>query len=47
MKWLGYNWQDNTWEPMEYLNCEDRIDDFEKKNGERILSKFGLYTLLF
>merc|ERR1740123_1805221 len=36
VKWKGYEDEsENTWEPVENLDCEDKIQDYEKKNKEK------------
>lgn len=31
IKWLGYESECNTWEPLKHLYCEDLIEEFEQK----------------
>jgi hypothetical protein len=34
VKWLGWPSEDNTWEPMENLDCREQLVDFYNRRLE-------------
>ncbi|KAJ2784397.1 hypothetical protein GGI15_002263 [Coemansia interrupta] len=38
LKWVGYSTDDNTWEPIEHLDCLELIRDYESKKNLRKMS---------
>jgi Chromo (CHRromatin Organisation MOdifier) domain len=42
VKWLGYESDENTWEPTGYLNCPEKVREYENLLKEREEDRQGL-----
>ena len=41
LKWKGYSDEENTWEPLENVETEEIIIEYEKKNKGSVFSRLG------
>lgn len=38
LKWIGYPEEENTWEPVNNLDCPDLISNYEKEHNTKLLT---------
>jgi len=39
IKWKDYSEDENTWEPIENLECQEMIDEFEAKENKEVIDE--------